>query len=249
LSDRWPFDLTGRRACITGAAGGLGSALARAFAQAGAEPVLADLDADGVAALARELGEATAWHRYDQADLGSIAALAQAVADVDVLVNNAGILAVGPILEAEPEEIARIITVDLIGPICLCRHIGARMIERGRGGVIVNIASQLAFGGAEGRGAYAAAKAGLVQFTRTAAVEWARHGVRVVAIAPGRLLTPMTAPMLSDPATYQAGLARIPAGRYGDPAEIARLAVFLASDAAAYIVGETIIADGGYVLG
>jgi NAD(P)-dependent dehydrogenase (short-subunit alcohol dehydrogenase family) len=68
-------------------------------------------------------------------------------------------------------------------------------------------------------------------------------------IAPGRLLTPMTAPMLSDPATYQAGLARIPAGRYGDPAEIARLAVFLASDAAAYIVGETIIADGGYVLG
>jgi NAD(P)-dependent dehydrogenase (short-subunit alcohol dehydrogenase family) len=248
LSEPSPFALTGRRVCITGAAGGLGSALARAFAHAGAEPVLADLDAEGVAALACSLGERTAWHCYDQADLGSIAALAQAVGDVEVLVNNAGILAVGPIVEAEPAEIARIIAVDLVGPICLCRHIAGRMIERGRGGVIVNIASQLAFSGAEGRGAYAAAKAGLVQFTKTAAVEWVRHGVRVVAIAPGRLITPMTAAMFEDPATYQAGLARIPAGRYGDPAEIARLAVFLASDAAAYIVGETVIADGGYVL-
>ena len=136
--------------------------------------MLADLDGDGVAALARELGAATPWHRYDQADLGSIAALAEAVGDVDVLVNNAGILTVGPIAGAEPEEIARIIAVDLTGPICLCRHIGARMIERGRGGAIVNIASQLAFGGAEGRSASAAAKPGLVQFTRTAAVEWAR---------------------------------------------------------------------------
>ena len=113
---------------------------------------------------------------------------------------------------------------------------------------MINTASQLAFAGAEGRAAYAAAKAGMVQFTKTATAEWARQGVRVAAIAPGRTLTPLTAPTLGTAEQRQAGLGHIPAGRYGTAEEIAKLALFLASDAADYIHGATLIADGGYVV-
>ena len=116
------------------------------------------------------------------------------------------------------------------------------------GGVIVNTSSQLAFDGATDRGAYAAAKAGLAQFTKTAASEWAKHGLRVVAIAPGRTLTPINAELLADPDVRAKSLAGIPAGRFGDADEIARLACFLASPAADYVVGETLVADGGFVL-
>jgi NAD(P)-dependent dehydrogenase (short-subunit alcohol dehydrogenase family) len=238
----------GQRVLVTGAAGGLGQALARAFHGAGATLVLADRQADALATFARGLGRGIKCHFFEQGDLASLALLAQLVGTVDVLVNNAGILLARPLVETSPEEIDEVIRVDLVGPMVLSRHLGAKMAARGRG-VILNIASQLAFCGAEGRAAYAAAKAGLAQFTRTAAVEWARHGVRVVALAPGRLLTPMTAYQRADPELYQAAIARIPAGRYGEPEEIAKLALFLASADAAYIVGETVIADGGYVLG
>ncbi len=238
----------GQRVLVTGATGGLGQALARAFQGAGAALVLADRAADSLASFARELGPRIECHCYDQGELASIAALAEAVGAVDVLLNNAGILSVVPFLETAPEMIDEVIRVNLIGPMVLARHISAAMVKRKRG-VIVNTASQLAFCGAEGRAAYAAAKAGLVQFTRTAAVELAPCGVRVVAIAPGRLLTPMTNYLRSDPERYKAGIARVPAGRYGAPEEIAKLALFLASPDAGYIVGETVIADGGYVLG
>ena len=238
----------GQRVLVTGAAGGLGQAFARAFHGAGATLVLADRHADALASFASGLGRGIKCHFFEQGDLASLALLAQLVGPVDVLVNNAGILLARPLVETSPEEIDEVIRVNLVGPMVLARHIGAKMVARGRG-VILNIASQLAFCGAEGRAAYAAAKAGLAQFTRTAAVEWAPHGVRVVALAPGRLLTPMTAYQRADPELYKAAIARIPAGRYGEPKEIARLALFLASADAAYIVGETVIADGGYVLG
>ena len=121
------------------------------------------------------------------------------------------------------------------------------MVKRGSG-VIVNTASQIAFTGGPERAIYGTAKAGLVQFTRAAAVELAPHGVRVVALAPGRTLTPLTEKQLADPAYLAASLARIPAGRIGDAEEMARLALFLASPLADYVVGETLIADGGYIL-
>jgi NAD(P)-dependent dehydrogenase (short-subunit alcohol dehydrogenase family) len=123
------------------------------------------------------------------------------------------------------------------------------MATRGGGGVVLNMSSQLAFCGAEGRAAYAAAKAGLTQFTKSAAVEWAPKGVRVVGIAPGRIMTSMTTFLRGDAATQAAGIARVPAGRYGTPEEIAGLVQFLCSPAADYVVGETLLADGGYVLG
>lgn len=245
--DASALDFSGKRVLVTGAAGGIGSAMAKSFAAHGATVVLADLDAEAVALLADELGEDVAWHAYDQADAASIQALADAVEAVDVLLNNAGILIAKPMQEHTPDEISRVITVNLIGPMLLANQIAAGMIAR-RSGVIVNTASQLAFVGAGGRGVYTTAKAGIVQFTKSAAAEWAPHGVRVVALAPGRTLTPMTSHLLGTADQREAGLAQIPYGRYGAPEEMGRLALFLASDLADYVVGETLIADGGYVV-
>jgi NAD(P)-dependent dehydrogenase (short-subunit alcohol dehydrogenase family) len=247
MIDSKDLDFSGRRVLVTGAAGGIGSAMAAAFAAHGGELVLADIEAAAVEKVAGEIGGNTAWHRYDQSDAASIAALAEAAGPVDVLCNNAGMIQAGPLLEQSPEVIQRIITIDLIGPVLLARHVGEGMVARGRG-VIVNTASQLAFHGSATRAAYAAAKAGLVQFTKSVAAEWAPHGVRVVALGPGRTLTPMTEPFLATEEQRREGLKHIPAGRYGNREEMAKLALFLASDAASYVVGETLVADGGYVL-
>lgn len=241
------LDFTGRRVLITGAASGIGAAMASAFAAHGASLVLADLNRAGLEHVAEELGGEVAWHLYDQGDLNSIAGLAEAAGEVDVLMNNAGIASFGPLLETEPETIRRVVEVDLVGPMVLARHVVPAMIAKGRG-VIVNTASQLAFGGGLDRVAYSAAKAGIVQFTKAAAAEWAPHGVRVVALAPGRTLTPMTADRLATAEQRHAGLEGIPLGRFGRPEEMARFGLFLASDAADYMVGTTLIADGGYVI-
>ncbi len=242
------LDFTGLRVLITGAAGGLGQSMAREFAGAGAGLVLADIDGPGLARLATTFAEPVETHVYDQADLGSIAGLAAAAGPVDILINNAAVLLVDTLLNTDPAAISRVINTNLVGPMVLARHVAAPMVARGRG-VIINISSQLGFCGAAGRGVYATAKAGLAQFTKTAAVEWAPHGVRVLAIAPGRLLTTMSTFLGRDEAAYKAGIARVPAGRYGTPEEIARLVVVLASPLSSYVVGDTLIADGGYVLG
>ena len=210
--------------------------------------MLADKDRTGLDLLADALGAGADTLVYDQADLASLERLARDAGPVDILINNAGLLLVKPIAETSPGEMRELVLVDLVGPMVLTRLIGPAMAARGSG-VIVNISSQLAFCGAEGRSVYAAAKAGLAQFTRSAAVEFGRQGVRVLAVAPGRLLTSMTTYLQGDEETYKAGIARVPVGRYGTPEEIAELVLFLASPAAGYIVGETIIADGGYVLG
>ena len=241
------FDFSGQRVLVTGAAGGIGSAMAAAFAAHGGEVILADIATNGLAEQADALGNGATFLQYDQSDSASIVALSDAAGSVDVLCNNAGAMQAGPFLEQSPETIERMITVDLTGPVLVARHIGEGMVARSRG-VIVNTASQLAFHGSGFRTAYATAKAGIVQFTKSAAAEWAPHGVRVVALAPGRTLTAMNAPLLATEEQRTEGLKHIPAGRYGDREEMAKLALFLASDAASYVVGETLVADGGYVL-
>ena len=240
------LDFSGKTVLVTGAAGGLGSRMARAFHAHGARVVLADRDRPRLAELAAELGD-TERHAYDQADPASVEALADEAGPVDVLLNNAGILHLGPFLEMTPDAIERMIATNLTGPILLARAVARGMVER-RCGVIVNTASQIAFTGGPERAIYGTAKAGLVQFTRAAATELAPQGVRVVALAPGRTLTPLTEEQLADSDHLAASLARIPAGRLGDAGEMARLALFLASPVADYVVGETLIADGGYIL-
>lgn len=240
------LDFSGQTVLVTGAAGGIGGAMARAFHAHGARVLLADRDREPMAALAADLGAAPRL-AYDQADAASVAALAESAGAIDVLLNNAGMLHLGPLLEMAPDAIERLVHTNLTGPILLARAVAIGMVARGRG-VIVNTASQIPFAGAGGRAIYATTKAGIVQFTRAAAAELAPHGVRVVALAPGRTLTPMTAPALADPAYRAESIARIPGGRFGDAEEMARLALFLASPLADYVVGETLVADGGYVL-
>ena len=169
-------------------------------------------------------------------------------AQLDVLVNNAGMLVAKPLLETSLEEIRRLVETDFIGVARLMQLIGRGMVERRRG-VVLSIGSQTAFSGGENRGVYAAAKAAVSQITRAAAAEWGPHGVRVLCLAPGRSLTRMTAETARPGYTGDRGLARVPLGRWGTAEEVAKVAVFLASDASSYITGETVIADGGYVIG
>jgi NAD(P)-dependent dehydrogenase (short-subunit alcohol dehydrogenase family) len=243
------FDFTGKRVLITGAAGGLGQALSHAFSLHGADLVLADLEREALEQCAAHLPRGVEFHVFDQGSLQSIADLTAKVGVTDILINNAAMLLVKPILDCEPEEIEKLISVNLIGPMVLARGIASSMIARHREGVVINICSQLAFCGAEGRAAYSTAKAGIAQYTKSAAVEWAPHGIRVVGIAPGRLLTKMSTFLGKDAEAYKAGIARVPAGRYGTPEEIAKLVLVLASPCASYMVGETVLVDGGYVLG
>jgi NAD(P)-dependent dehydrogenase (short-subunit alcohol dehydrogenase family) len=239
------FDFTGRRVLVTGAASGIGAATAELFAAQGATLVLADRQGDALKARAAALGAEA--HSYDQADAASIEQLAAAAGAVDVLVNNAGILEVGPLLEMAPATVRRVLDVDLLGHILVMRAVARGMVERRRG-AIVNTGSQLAFAGAATRAVYAAAKAAITQVTKSAAVEWAPHGVRVNCIAPGRTLTPLTAHLLADPVELARGLEHIPAGRFGQPEDMARAILFLASDAADYVTGATLVVDGGWTL-
>ena len=245
--DAKTFDFSGKTVLVTGAASGIGAAMAEQFHRQGATLKLADRNESGLLAHARELGPNIACRIYDQADTASVLGLAAWAEPVDVLMNNAGIVAYGDIQSHSPELLTSVINTNLTGPMVLANALATGMLARRRG-VIVNTTSQLAFCGAAQRTVYASAKAGLAQFTRSAAAEWAPQGVRVVAIAPGRTLTPLNAAALSEPAAREAALEGIPLGRFANATEIAKLALFLACDAADYVVGHSLIADGGYII-
>jgi NAD(P)-dependent dehydrogenase (short-subunit alcohol dehydrogenase family) len=241
------FDFSGQSVCVTGAASGIGRATALLFAELGATVTVADKNAEGLAALARERPAAFAAVPYDQADRCTIEALAKAADECDVLVNNAGILLYEPLVDLKWEDLDRVVAVNLTGAILLTRLIGERMVARGRG-AIVHTSSQVIFNGAEYRAIYGATKAGIAQFVKTAALEWGRHGVRVNAVAPGRTLTAINRHLLDTPAEYAEALKRIPLGRFGQPDDIANAIAFLASDASAYVTGHTLVVDGGWIL-
>lgn len=240
------FDLTGRRILLTGAANGFGAAMAALFHAAGAQLVLADIEEQTLAEVASRYGAES--HVFDQADPASVERLAEQAGPVDILINNAGVLVAKPLLETSLEEVRRTIDVDFVGALRLMQLVGLGMVERRRG-VILSIGSQTAFSGGENRAVYAAAKAAISQVTKSAAVEWGPYGVRVVCLAPGRSLTRMSRQTVQEGQSGDRGLARVPLGRWGMPEEIAKMAMFLVSDAAAYVTGETVIADGGYVHG
>ena len=240
------FDMTDRRVLITGAAGGIGSAMARSFSAHGATLVLADRNQTGLDELATSVGGNPPCLAYDQSIPKQVEKLAAAAGPIDILLNNAGILAMSPLQEQSTEEITQLIAINLTGPILLATALAKGMIARGRG-VIVNTASQLAFTGAMDRSVYSTTKAGLVQFTRTAAAEWARYGVRVVALAPGPTETPMIKEIIDTPEGRVQRLDKIPMQRFGTAEEMARLALVLASNLSDNVTGHTLVADGGYV--
>lgn len=240
------LDFTGRRILVTGAANGFGEAMADLFHAAGAALVLADIEEEPLVQVATRCR--AEYHLYDQSDIASIERLVAAAGPVDTLINNAGILVAKPLLETTMEEARRIIDVDLLGALRLMQLVGAGMVSRKRG-VILSIGSQTAFSGGENRAVYAAAKAAISQLTKSAAVEWGPHGVRVLCLAPGRALTRMSRSTVKEGQSGDRGLARVPLGRWGTAEEIAKLALFLVSDTAAYVAGQTLIADGGYVVG
>ena len=241
------FDFTGRRVLVTGAGSGIGEAIARGFAGQGATLLVADRDEPALRAVADDLGASCSLHLYDQSDLASVQTLADASGHVDVLVNNAGVLVTGPLVDLDWDDLSRLIDIDLVGPIALTQRIGAAMVARGSGNII-NIGSQLVFNGARHRSVYSSAKAGLSQFTKTAALEWGEFGVRVNCLAPGKTITNLNRHLLADPREYQAGLVRTPLKRYGEPCDVANAALFMASDAASYITGHTLVIDGGWIL-
>ncbi len=240
------YDFSGLVVAISGAAGGFGSEMARRFCDGGARLVLLDRSADDVRA--RNAGIDAEAFGYDQADPSSIEDVAMAMSLPDVLVNNAGFTIRKPLLDMSTAEITRLIDVNLTGAVLLATRIAGRMAASGRGGTIVNMSSQLAYSGGENRAIYSLTKAGLVQFTKSAAAEWARHGIRVCGLAPGAADTPMTADLQQDAAAMAKIGARVPSGRMIPAGEIADLALFLASGAAQSVVGQTLIADDGYLL-
>ena len=245
------FSLAGRVAVVTGAASGLGRAVATGFADAGAFVIAADLPGTEVKDVAAELGPDRARPveldvtRRDEVD-GMVELALEEGGRVDVLVNSAGIGARGAAADYDPELWERVLAVNLTGTFNCCRAVGGRMLAASAGSII-NLASIGGLVGYAGSIGYQASKGGVVQITRTLAVEWASSGVRVNAIAPCTFETPVVARQrAAEPDLYPGMLARIPAGRFGEPGEIVGPALFLASDASSMVTGHILTVDGGY---
>jgi 2-dehydro-3-deoxy-D-gluconate 5-dehydrogenase len=246
-----PFALDGRLAMVTGAGSGIGRAIALGLAAAGADLLLLS-DRDNLAPVAEEaeaMGRSVSTEVLDLADRPARHAAAERLLDahaVDILVNNAGLIRRAPATEFSDEDWYGVIEVNLHAAFELCRAAGRRMVARGTG-KIINMASMLSFQGGLLVPSYAASKHALAGITRALANEWAAHGVNVNAIAPGYVATATTAALRSDPARSAEILARIPAGRWAEPEDIAGAAVFLASPAADYVHGHVLAVDGGWL--
>ncbi|ANY16455.1 SDR family NAD(P)-dependent oxidoreductase [Bordetella pseudohinzii] len=237
-------EFTGKRIVISGACGGLGRAFASEFAGQGARLMLLDQQADTLAALVGELGGGHDFAACDQAQPASLVQALSGLDQIDVLINNAGYMLRKPLFDTAIDEVGHLLGVNLTGAIILAMIAAQRMKQAG--GTIVNIASQLAFASEADRAIYSVSKAGLVQFTRNAAREWAPFGIRSFALAPGVLRTNMT-DNLSQQARERL-MSRVPDGRMIEPEEIARIAAFLISGQARSFNGQTLIADGGYLI-
>jgi 2-deoxy-D-gluconate 3-dehydrogenase len=248
------FDLTDRLAVVTGARRGIGLAIAEALAAAGADVV-------GVSARQEPDGGAVRGHVEAHgrrfwgipAELGDRAAICDLVdrlraldRPIDILVNNAGTIHRAPAVDHPDDAWDRVLGVNLTAPFLLARELGAGMVRRGRGKVIF-VASLLSFQGGITVPGYTAAKHGVAGLVKALANEWAPHGVNVNGIAPGYVATDNTRALRDDPDRARAILERIPAGRWGQPEDIAGAAVFLASPASDYVHGTIVPVDGGWL--
>jgi 2-deoxy-D-gluconate 3-dehydrogenase len=252
MNDR--FRLNGRTALVTGGSRGLGLAMAGALADAGADIVL-----HGSREHPRQQAEAIADRAGVRAatvigDLAAPETAARLVDDaaaaaggpIDILVNNAGIIRRTTAVEYSDADWDDVIAVNLTSAFRLCRAAGAKMLLRGHG-KIINIASLLSFQGGIRVPAYAATKGAIAQLTKALANEWAAGGINVNAIAPGYMRTDNTRALADDPVRYREITSRIPAGRWGEPDDLAGAVVFLASPAADYVHGHVLVVDGGWM--
>lgn len=251
------FSLQGKVAVVTGAGRGIGLALARGLGQAGAQIVIAEIDEDTGAQVAFDLsqeGLTAVAVRVDVTDSRQVSALCDSAeaafgrtrGGIDILVNNAGMSARIPAELYPDEELEKMVQLNLNGVFRGMREVARRWIEAGRPGCIVNLASFAGLVADPMSAPYAATKGAVVQMTRTCAVEWARYGIRVNAIAPGYVRTEMTAHTLDDLAVGAEIRRKTPLGRPAQPEELVGAAIYLASAASEYVTGHILCVDGGW---
>ena len=246
--------LEGKTALVVGAGSGIGRAGAEFLAREGASVVCADVNGAGVAATVDSITRGGGKARSVVADVGGPSfaqALAQAPFDafgaLDILVYSAGTSATASILEHTRADWDRVIAVNLTGAFLLGQEVARRMLTQGRGGSIVFVTSQLANAAVRDKAAYLASKGGLRSLMMGMALDLAPHGIRVNAVAPGPVLTGLTERRFADEKMREWTIGRIPAGRLGEPEDIAGAITFLASDEARWVIGTTITVDGGYL--
>ena len=243
--------LNGKVAIITGGASGIGLATVKKFVQEGAKVVISDIDEEQLNRTAVELGAAgrVLVQRADVAKKSDVVQLIEAAVRhfgrLDIMVNNAGIAPVVDFLDVTEELLGRVLDVNLKGAFYGTQAAGRQMISQGQGGVIINMSSINSGLANPNVAPYAISKGGMNQVTSTAAVAFAPHGIRVVGVGPGTIMTDMVAGAFVNSAGNHAILSRTPLGRYGQASEIAAVVAFLASDDASYMTGETVYVDGG----
>lgn len=248
------FDLTGRKALVTGASRGLGQAIAHALASAGADVAVTARDVKGLEETRTRIGKTgkrSFAYAHDVRDVDSCAsvidAAAHALDGLDILVNNAGYEEIRPALDVDEALWERIVSTNLKGAFFCAQAAARNMVALGTGGAIVNLCSLTSYVGVPTAVPYGSSKSGLMGMTHALAAEWAQQGIRVNAIAPGYFRTAMTDVFYQDAAWQEAMLERIPQRRFGDMNDVAGAVVFLASDASRYVTGHCIPIDGGYL--
>jgi NAD(P)-dependent dehydrogenase (short-subunit alcohol dehydrogenase family) len=249
------FRLDDRVAIVTGSGRGMGRTFSIALARAGADVVITELpgrenDAEETAAEVRATGRRALVTTLDVTQTASIKAMVARVIDewnhIDILVNNAGINIRQFAVDVTEDAWERIVSVNQKGVFFCSQAVGRHMIERGQGGKIVNVASQMGLVGDEQRAVYCATKAAVVNLTRVLALEWAPHAINVNAVAPTYVRTPLVEALIEDKAVHESILRRIPLGRMAEPEDVAGAVVFLASPASDFVTGHTLAVDGGW---